>query len=178
MKKKFLGIICLLYAGMIFYVWVSGKIKNFLAPQMQIYIKISLFVILFIGIIMILNNNTHYKFKVIDIVLLLPLLMIFATGDGVLTASLANNRSNTFVNRQNKENENNNENVQILKPNSKKEKDDNPDEPIKKEETYDFSTVDYDVVDESYEMITYILSYPDNPNKYVGKKIRLRGFSV
>ena len=42
--KKFLGIICLLYSGIIGYIWFNNKLKFFLAPNMQVYIKISLFI--------------------------------------------------------------------------------------------------------------------------------------
>jgi hypothetical protein len=39
MSKRYLGIICLLYSGLFGYVIFFDKLKNFLAPQMQIYIK-------------------------------------------------------------------------------------------------------------------------------------------
>lgn len=63
MKNKFLGIICLLYSGLIGYVWIFNKIKNYLAPNMKIYLKISFFILLTIGILNIINKEIKYKLK-------------------------------------------------------------------------------------------------------------------
>ena len=38
--KKFLGFICLAYSFIIAYLWIFNQLKNFLAPTMQIYIKV------------------------------------------------------------------------------------------------------------------------------------------
>ena len=89
--KKFLGIICLLYSSIIGYIWFNNKLKFFLAPNMQIYIKVSLFIFLIMGII-ILFNKSHYKFKFSDLILILPLIMLFTCGNGVLTTGLAKNK--------------------------------------------------------------------------------------
>ena len=113
LMKKYLGFICLLYSLIIIYVWTTDILKNFLAPQMQIYLKIALIFLIIIGMVLIFNNKVNYKFKISDLVLLLPLIMLILSGDGRLTASLAQNRTNNFnkeniiinKNDDNKENE-------------------------------------------------------------------------
>lgn len=37
MKKRFLGIVCIIYFLLIIYVFIINKLKNFLAPNMHIY---------------------------------------------------------------------------------------------------------------------------------------------
>ena len=61
--KKFLGFICLVYSGIIGYVWIFNQLKNFLAPTMQIYIKASLIPLIIIGIVLYFSDHIHYKFK-------------------------------------------------------------------------------------------------------------------
>ena len=90
--KKFLSFICFLYASIIIYVWVNDLLLNFLAPTLALYIKISLFPILIMGLVLLFNNKVNYKFKISDLILLLPLVMIFIAGDARLTSTLANNR--------------------------------------------------------------------------------------
>ena len=92
--KKFLGIICLIYSGIIAYVWIFNEIKNFLAPTMQIYLKVSLFPLVVIGLVLYFEEHIHYKFKVTDIILLLPIIMFVFAGNGRLSASFATNRMN------------------------------------------------------------------------------------
>ena len=41
MKKHFLGIVCFAYTFLILYVKFSNNLKNYLAPQMQKYILLS-----------------------------------------------------------------------------------------------------------------------------------------
>ena len=101
MKKRFLGLICLLYSGIIIYVLVFDKLKNFLAPQMQIYIKLSLIPIVLLGFVMLFSNNITYKFKIGDLILILPLVFMILAGDGRLTASFASNRM-TNIKKENK----------------------------------------------------------------------------
>ena len=100
MSKRYLGIICLLYSFLFSYVVITGKIKNFLAPQMQIYIKLSIVPMLLIGIVIIFNKNIHYKFKLSDLILLLPIVLLVLAGDGKLSPNFASNRIiNINVNR-------------------------------------------------------------------------------
>ena len=96
--KRYLGIICLLYSGIFGYVVLFDKLKLFLAPGMQLYIKLSIIPLLLIGLVMIFNSKVHYKFKVSDLILILPLILLIFAGDGRLTASFASNRSMNLKN--------------------------------------------------------------------------------
>lgn len=196
MKKHFLGIVCFTYTFIILYVKISNNLKNYLAPQMQIYILCSAPVLFLIGLVMCFNNHINYEFRFSDLVLLLPILMIIFAGDGRLSTSLANNRNNySNVSKQKVSS--------VIKNKTKKDdkdgndlkdtNDDNLDTDKELKEktsnsvqeqipTYDFSSVDYDVVDASYSMLSGILSYPESSgydsSKFVGKKIRVKGFAV
>ena len=145
MSKRYLGIICLLYSGLFGYVIVFDKLKNFLAPQMQIYIKLSLIPMIIIGLVMLFNNRVHYKFKISDLVLILPLVLLIFAGDGRLTSSFASNRT-ANLNREKKAK------VEEKKEIRKKEVIESQKAEEKKEEvkevatdTYDFSEVDFDI---------------------------------
>ena len=100
MSKKYLGFICFIYSAIIFYVWISGLLRNFLAPNMQLYLKISAFVFIPMGLVLLFNNRVNYKFKISDLILLLPIVLLIIAGDGRLTASLANNRFNNIKIRE------------------------------------------------------------------------------
>ena len=63
MKKRFLGIVCLVYSFIILYVWLNGLLGNFIAPNMQIYIKSSLLPLIVIGIVLLIDNKLKYTFK-------------------------------------------------------------------------------------------------------------------
>ncbi|MEE3342793.1 MAG: TIGR03943 family protein [Bacilli bacterium] len=160
--KRFLGFICLLYAGIIIYVKLSNKLNNYLAPNMQMYILLSIIPLIIMGLVMLLNNKINYKFKISDLILLLPIVMLIISGDGRLSMSLANNRSISY--KTPKKTEKVEEKVII------EEDEDN--------EEYDFSKVDFDIKDESYTMLVDYLTYGDNNNKYIGKTVRIRGFTV
>lgn len=161
--KRFLGIICLLYAGIIIYVKVFNKLNNYLAPNMQMYILLSIIPLIIMGLVMILNNKITYSFKISDLILLLPLVMLIISGDGRLSMTLASNRSSTFKSSNTKEKVEENEIV---------EEDDND------KEEYDFSKVDFGVKDESYTMLVDYLTYGNKKDKYIGKTVRIRGFTV
>ncbi len=197
MKRRFLGIICLIYVALILYVKLTGNLGNYLAPQMQKYIIWSVVPLLIIGLVICLNNHISYKFKFTDIVLLLPIVMIIFAGDGRLTASLANNRNALYKNTsnkvisndeeqiENKEETNTNQEEQTNEEPSKEEhktEENNNEEIVTPEPEYDFSTVDYDVVDASYSMLSGILTYPSmegyDIDYFVGKKIRVKGFAI
>ena len=96
MKNKFLGIICLLYSSIITYLWITDSLKNFLAPNMQLYLKISLFLIFIMGIILLIGNDNSYKFKISDLVLVLPIILLLTSGDFRLTTSLASNKISKY----------------------------------------------------------------------------------
>ena len=160
--KRFLGFICLIYAGIIIYVKVFNKLNNYLAPNMQMYILLSIIPLIIMGLVIILNNKIDYNFKVSDLILLLPIVMLIISGDGRLSISLANNRSISFKSSKKIE----------------KIEDDVIEEDKDEDKEYDFSKVDFDVKDESYTMLVDYLTYGDNNYKYIGKTVRIRGFTV
>ena len=196
MKKHFLGIVCFAYTSLILYVKFSNNLKNYLAPQMQKYILLSVPILFLIGLVMCFNNHIHYKFKFSDLVLLLPIIMIIFAGNGRLSTSLANNRnnfSNTSKQKVSSVTKDNNKTDDKKENNSEEPKEENSEITKPEEETtnnsvqeqtptYDFSSIDYDVVDASYSMLAAILSYPEengyDSDKFVGKKIKVRGFAV
>ena len=89
--KKFLGLICLLYSIVIGYVWIFDKLKNYLAPNMQIYLKLSLPFLLLMGIVLLKEKKD--KFKISDLILLLPVVMIILSSDGKLSSTYASNKT-------------------------------------------------------------------------------------
>ena len=183
MSKRHLGLICLLYSGIFGYVVIFDKLKLFLAPGMQIYIKLSIIPMLLIGLVMLFNNKVHYKFKISDLVLLLPLIMLIFSGDGRLTASLANNKMTNFNSNQKTKTEKAIANNQESLGENKKDN-----EIIEREtteaileqstENYDFSNVDFNVIDASYGELSGYLTYAPKASKYEGKTIRVRGFTI
>ena len=74
--KKYLGFISLIYSGIIFYLIIFNKIKYFLSPTLELYIKISVVPLIIIGLVLIINKKIEYKFKISDLILVIPLLMI------------------------------------------------------------------------------------------------------
>ena len=175
--KRFLGLICLLYSFIIIYVWASNNLKNFLAPNMQVYIKISVIPLLIMGLVLLFNNKIEYKFKISDLVLLLPLILIILSSDQRLSFTLSNNKmsnfnikSNEIVNDEPKEN----------KVEDKKEtKEVNTEIKNDKEEenqVYDFSKVDINVVDSSYAELANYITFAPQGVKFLNQKIRVRGF--
>lgn len=165
MRKKYLGLICLVYAGIILFVNHYNILRNFLAPNMQVYLKASIVPLIIIGLVILFSDHFHYKFKVIDIFLLLPVVMLIAAGDGRLTTDFASNRSMNIVNN---------------KKNVKKENKEEPKEE-KKEidvEKVDLTQIDIDVKDESYLDLANYLTYNPKALQNEGKTIRVRGFTI
>ena len=159
--KKFLGIICLIYSGVIAYIWIFDEMKNFLAPTMQIYLKISLLPLVILGLVLYFEEHIHYKFKITDIVLLLPLIMFVIAGDGRLSSSFATNRMNF----------NNN------KVSSKKVVKDKTDDKKIDAKDYDFTNPDFEIIDENYYELANYLTFLVDASKYEGKTVRVRGFA-
>lgn len=184
MSKRYLGIICLLYSGIFGYVVFFDKLKYYLAPQMHIYIKLSLIPMFIIGLVILFNNNENYKFKIGDLILILPLILLIFSGDGRLTTSFANNRTTKF----NIENKTKDKNEDYEQKESKKEEiKDNNDEDIievKEEkndeivETYDFSNVDFNIVDSNYITLSSYITFSPKAEKFYGQTIRVRGFAL
>lgn len=159
MKNRFLGIICLLYVFIIIYVTISNTLKNYLAPQMQKYLLASLVPLLIMGIVLCLNDKIDYKFKVTDLVLILPLIMLIISGDGRLSENFAQNRTSNYKT--------------AAKVESKTEE---KEEVIIENKDYDFTNVDFDITDEVYQALAIYLTYDSEAEKIEGKTIRVRGF--
>lgn len=166
MRKRFLGIICLIYSSIIAYVWIFDKLKNFLAPTLQIYIKLSLLPLLVLGIIL-LGNKKDENLKISDLILLIPLVFLICAGDGRLTSSLAGNRlvMNTIKQTIGSE--------EIIE----KETDKGIEESIEKiEKENKLEKIDYNIEDSSYSILSIYLSFADKAIEQEGKTIRIRGF--
>ena len=174
MKKRFLGIICMMYTIMISYICLTNQLKNFLAPSLQLYIKLSIIPLLLISLVLCLNNKIEYKFKISDIILLLPIIMLLLTQDGRLTTTFANNRLLSTTKNNQKE--------EVLKESEKEIKEEQQQEQTPKEEIstekIDFTNPYFNVIDESYDSLANYLTYEPNAKKYIGKTIRVRGFSL
>ena len=171
MRNKFLGIICLLYSALISYTWLFSKLNNYLAPQMQTYIKIALFFLIIIGLVLLISKSNN-KFKTSDLVLILPLVMLIISNDGILNASFASNRMNNFQQKSTKETppkveKEEKEPVEIKEP-----------EEVETEENYDFSNPYFNVKDSFYSELANYITYVPEANKFVGKTIKLKGFTI
>ena len=172
MKKRFLGIICLLYSAIILWVWVSDNLKNFLAPSMQIYIKLAFLPFLILGLVMIFNNKIPYQFKKSDIIFILPLIFLIFSGDGRLTSSFATNRIINF-NAENR--------VQLEENEVSKEKEELEQEQPKEEELkeeYDFSNPYFVIEDANYNELSNYITFEERASKFEGKTIVVRGFVI
>ncbi|MBR1414197.1 MAG: TIGR03943 family protein [Bacilli bacterium] len=181
MSKRYLGVICLLYSGIITYVWIFDKLKNYLAPTLQIYLKLSLIPMIFIGLVMLFNNKVHYHFKISDLILILPLILLILSNDGRLTSSFASNRTmnikmdnkksikkdNQITNKKEEQ-----ESTKELEVNNEEIKEE------KQAEKYDFSNVDFDIIDSVYDELSNYLTFAPMANKYEGKTIKLKGFAL
>ncbi len=150
MKKRFLGIVCIIYFLLIIYVFIINKLKNFLAPNMHIYIILMLPILLTMGVVNIKEGN--YKFNPKDLILLLPVLLIITSNDGRLTTNFSKNRMSSFE----------------TKITHKKE--------IKKEKENTKKKYDYDIVDEVYMDLSNFITFAEKQKQFIGKTIRIRGF--
>ena len=172
MKKHYLGIVCLIYSIIIIYVYLSNNLGNYLAPNMQGYILVSVIPLIIIGLVLCFNNKISYKFRVSDLILMLPIIMIIISGDGKLSMSLSNNRNNGLMKESNS-----NDIVEELDNDTgdiSSNKDvDNTDEV----EEYDFSNIYFDVIDSTYDTLVNYITYIPKAKVYEGKTIRVRGFT-
>lgn len=163
MKNKYLSIISILYSILLFYLYFSNNLKNYLAKSMFIYVIISAIILLIIGLITLLNKESYYKFKIIDLILIIPILMFVLSGNGRLTTSIAINRT---INNKN------NINTEIKAPEIKYKEEKVDIKEQNNDEIY------FDVIDESFVTLSDYLSFDERAYKYIGKKIRVRGFLV
>ena len=106
-----------------------------------------------------------YKFKLSDLVLILPVILLILSGDGKLSMSLATNRITNF----NIENKNISEN--------KDDEEEPTKEIIEEEVSIDFSNPDFEIIDKNYYELSNYITFLIDPDKYVGKTIRVRGFT-
>ncbi|MDO4996894.1 MAG: TIGR03943 family protein [Bacilli bacterium] len=163
MKNKYLSIISIAYSILLIYLLISNNIKNYLAKSMFIYVIIASIILLIIGIVSLINKDNHYKFKIIDLALLLPLIIFIFSGNGRLTTSLAENR---IINKKN---------TTITNKNNKSDK---PVISIKEDEAKDGNDIYFDIKDESFVTLSDYLSFDERATKYLGKRVRVIGFLV
>ena len=176
MSKRFLGIICLLYSGIFGYVIFFDKLKFFLAPNMQIYLKLSVIPMLIIGIVMLFDKKIEYKFKISDLILLLPLIILLFTGDGRLSANFASNRINKSTNKviTDKVKKKDTKEEKTTKKETKEEKT----TPKEKDSSYDFNKPFFDIDDQLYNELSNYLTFTPKAEKFKGKTIKVRGFAL
>ena len=163
MKKKLIPIICIIYSLLLIFMLVTNKLSNFLAPNMHIYFYLSILPLFVIGVVT-LTKTPHIKFRITDLILLLPIVMLILSGDGTLTSSFAKSRISNTQNKVKTE--------EKIKTEDKKE-DNGPDI------EYDFKNVDFDVVDSTYQGLSNYLTYTSGAREtYAGKTIRVTGFII
>lgn len=160
--KKYLSVVCFIYVAIIIYVWLCGYLDNYLAPNMQIYLKLSLIPISIMGIVF-LFCNISYKFKNTDLLLLVPLIFVLLARDGNLTASFAQNKI-IKVNRNNTVISDDIGSIEI-----------DMDNPLVE---VDSDNIYFDIDDSIYSYLANYLSYMSGGRKFVGKSIRFKGFVV
>lgn len=176
MRNKFLGFICLVYSFIIGYAWIFDKLKNYLALQMQSYIKISLFPLIILGIGLIISKNKN-KFKISDIVLLIPIIFLFISGDGRLDVNFASNRLSDYNGKKSSISENKTKSV--IKENDVKNTEINDNLEYKNNNmNIDLSNIKYDIVDEAYNELAIYFSFDPKSVKHAGETIKIRGFAV
>lgn len=174
MKNKFLGIISVTYFYIILYVIFSNKLKLFLAPNLQIYIKFSMLPLFLISVIVFSNNNNNYKFKISDLILFLPLIMMFFVGDGSFSKSFAKNRMVNYVSKVDKK-----EKVETKTENNLEEnKNNDNNELVENTDNEEIADIFFDINDKSYSALASYLSFSEKSKIYEGKTIRVKGFTI
>lgn len=161
--KKFLGIVCFVYASLIVFIWLKGDLNNYIAPNMQMYIKGAVIPLIIIGIVLVVNK-INYKFKISDLVLLLPLLLIMFSGDGNLSINVAKVKA-TAKNRTKTE---------VVDNDPNKDKDPIDIEPANTQ-IDDFY---FEIEDSNYSYLADYITYIPGAKKYAGKTIKAKGFAV
>ena len=171
MRNKFLGIICFVYSIIILYVWFSGNLGNYLALNMQNYIKLSVLPLIILGIGLILSKSKS-KFKLTDLVLFLPLIVLFIAGDGRLTVSFANNRMVDY---------NGKKKIASTSSNTNKNNFSTTNDTMNytsNDSNVDLSKIKYDIVDEAYNELAIYFSFDSKSLKHEGETIKVRGFAL
>ena len=175
--KRFIGIICILYSLIIYYVWYFDKLKNYLSPQMQIYIKCISIPLLVMGIVLLVCKKIEYRFKISDLILLLPLVMLIISSDGKLSMNLASNRMGNFSNNNSSEfeiDELSDEEIGTIDiTNRNKEVEDSSSNSIEV-----IKNIDFEIIDENYEYLANYLTFSEKALRFKGKSIKVKGFSI
>ena len=163
MKKRLIPIICIIYSLLLIFMLITNKLNNFLAPNMHIYFYLSILPLFIIGVVS-LFKAPNIKFRITDLILLLPVLMLILSGDGTLSGSFAKSRiSNTQSKTKSEEK---------IRTEDKKE-DNGPDI------EYDLKNIYFDVKDSTYQGLANYLTYTSGArDTYTGKTIRVTGFII
>ena len=182
MSKKYLGLICFLYSGIIIYVWAFDKLKNFLAPGMQIYIKVSVVPMVLVGFVMVFNSKVNYKFKISDLILILPLIMLILSGDGRFAISFASNRTTNFNTENRSRTKTNIEETNKVVDKEIEETLTAEEVKVEEEEevkpTYDFSNPYFEIVPGNYSELANYITFSPKASKYNGETIKVKGFAL
>lgn len=164
--KKYRSLISLIYLITIMYVWQTNTLKNFLAPSMQIYLKLSILVliVLFVGE---LFTKSTYKFKVSDLILLLPILMLILSGDTKLSINLTENRRLDYSSSSS-----------VKQEEKKEEFQDEKKEEVIEELPKEITTFDIDMIDSVYNDLSIYLTFESGAKKYENKTIHIKGYAL
>ncbi|MBR3898510.1 MAG: hypothetical protein IKJ43_04465 [Bacilli bacterium] len=138
---------------------------------MQIYLKLSILPLFLMGIILLFNGNVHYKFKISDLVLILPLIMLIMSQDGRLTMSFAGNRMTNFA-TSNKNSEVKEDNIEEKTPEVEKVDEKAPEV----EKVDENAEIYFDIVDENYMDLANYITFAPKTDKFIGKTIKVKGF--
>ncbi len=167
MKKQYLSIICIIYSILLIYLILTNKLSTYLAPNMHIYIYLSIIPLSLIGIVSLIKTS-KIKLKLTDLILVLPILMLILSGDGTLSISFAKARMN---NAQKK--------VRTIERKIDTEKEEikttNENDISNK---YDLNDIYFDVKDSTYQTLSNYLTYTEGARMYAGKTIRVTGFVI
>lgn len=155
-------IVLVSYIFVIVYLMSKGILNRFINPKLDIYIIISVCII---GVFLLIQNNifskkdtnkVKSKFKVSDIVYLLPIFLLFYLNDGNLSQELINNKGLVFGSVKST-----NQVKQVSNPT-----------PSNEDESIDES-VDITVFDSTY--INIMEKVFENLDSYMGKTIKIKG---
>lgn len=169
MKNKYLSLICFIFSGIIIYVWSTNGLKNYLAPSMFNYIKITSIVLIILGVFLLFIKS-HERFKASDIILLLPILMLILSGDAKLNIGFAENRAKKY--RTNSE-------IKTTQEISIEDTTTTTTQIIDKDVEIP-TIIDFELKDSIYSSLANYITFPsdDAINSLNGKTVKVRGFAL
>lgn len=170
LNKRFLQVIIFVYILIIFYLKISNKLNNFLNPTIQTYLIIAGIIFLFI-LILTIKEGVKYNLKLLDLVLLIPIIAVILSGDGRLNESIALNRGSNLV-LKNSVQKNKEIELEEIKEKDKIKDKENKKEKSKKEN----KQIDFEIEDDIFQYLADKIVYTENPDKIIGKTIKVRGF--